>query len=192
MIPWFKNCTRNKNRSFGSREIAFQSFRKWDFCKFFLEKVLFLKNKACISYTAFNYENWVHTGRKIGAKIEILRSWFLKFFDFLTKWLIFRYKSNENFCCLWPQKQPWYPFEGFKRPWFLTCIKKYENFSKKSQNCNFQTVCTSFFQFQTCKSIELFMFFRLSIVTKVAQVSLMNNHDFSRSKLLDFLVFWLF
>ena len=80
-------------------------------------------------------EKWHLMRKKICTRSEKLvrksKFWdhdFSSFLIFLTKWLIFRYKSNGTFCFLWPHKQPWYPFEGFKRPWFLTCIKKYENF----------------------------------------------------------------
>ena len=45
VIFWFQNCTPNKNRFFGSREIAFENFGKSDFCNFFLEKIDFLENK---------------------------------------------------------------------------------------------------------------------------------------------------
>ena len=136
----------------------------------------------------FDGKENLQTRQNFGSKIEISRPWFLKFFVFLTKWLNFRYQSNGTFCCLWHQKQLEHPFDGFRRPWFLTCnpknFKISQNFLK---NCNFRTVCTRFFQFLICPSIENFMFFLLTIVTKLAQVSTMNYHDLSRLKLL---IFW--
>ena len=132
--------------------------------KFFLEKVGFLENQACapfesrlewkeiqnhIRWTAFDMENRVQTRRKNGSKIEILRSWFLKFFDFLTKWFIFQYESNRTFRRLWPIKQPWQYFWVFKRPWFLTRNQKHIKISRNFlQNSNFRTVCTRFFSFR--------------------------------------------
>ena len=100
VISWFQNCTQNKNRFIGSREIAFESFRKSDFCNFFIEKVDFVGNKACahfvnrlklkeiqnyIRINVFDSENRYHKERKICSKIEILRSWFFKFFDFFDR-----------------------------------------------------------------------------------------------------------
>ena len=76
---------------------------------------------------------------------------------------------------------------------FWPVIQKWSKFLKNfRKKCNFRTVCRKFLKVSDLYSIELLMFFLLSIVATLAQAWFWSYHDFSWFNHHDFQFFWFF